>query len=44
LDQGLKPWDMKISIEGILHRTEPTEDADVLEEVKLDNLSLEEED
>jgi hypothetical protein len=44
LDQGLKPWDMKFSIEGILHRTEPTEDADVLEEVKLDNLSLKEED
>ena len=45
LDQGLRPRDMKISVEGILHETdEQTEDADALDEVKLDRLSLKEED
>ena len=44
LDQGLRPRDMKVRVEGILHETdEQTEDADVLDEVKLDKLSLKEE-
>lgn len=44
LDQGLKPYDMKLSVEGILHGPdEQTEDADALDEVKLDKLSLREE-
>lgn len=44
LDQGLKPYDMKLSIEGILYGpNKQTEDADALDNVKLDNLSLKEE-
>ena len=44
LDQGLRPRDMKLSVEGILYGTdEQTEDADALDEVKLDRLSLKEE-
>jgi hypothetical protein len=44
LDQGLRPHDMKVSIEGILHGTNgQTEGADVLHEVKLDKLSVKEE-
>lgn len=44
LDQGLRPRDMKLSVEGILHGTDgQTEPADVLDEVKLDKLSLKEE-
>ena len=44
MDQGLRPRDMKISVEGILHGTDGrTEGADVLDEVKLDKLSLKEE-
>lgn len=43
LDQGLRPCDMKLSVEGILHRPEEqTEAADTLDEVKLDKLSLKE--
>ncbi|KAL3421822.1 hypothetical protein PVAG01_05978 [Phlyctema vagabunda] len=44
LDQGLKPCDMKLSVEGILYGPDKqTEDADALDKVKLDNLSLKEE-
>jgi hypothetical protein len=44
LDQGLRPRDMKLSVEGILHGPDKqTEDADALDEVKLDKLSLKEE-
>jgi hypothetical protein len=44
LDQGLKPYDMKLSVEGILYGPDKqTEDADALDNVKLDNLSLKEE-
>lgn len=44
LDQGLRPRDMEIRVEGILHGTDGrTEGADVLDEVKLDKLSLKEE-
>lgn len=44
LDQGLKPYDMKLSVEDILYGPDKqTEDADALDNVKLDNLSLKEE-
>lgn len=44
LDQGLRPCDMKLSVEGILHGPDKqTDDADALDEVKLDKLSLKEE-
>ena len=44
MDQGLRPRDMKLSVEGILQRpAKQTEDADALDEVKLDKLSLREE-
>jgi hypothetical protein len=44
LDQGLRPRDMKLSVECILHRTdEQVKDMDALDEVKLDRLSLKEE-
>jgi hypothetical protein len=44
LDQGLKPCDMKLSVEGILYGPDKqTEDADAWDKVKLDNLSLKEE-
>lgn len=44
LDQGLRPDDMKLSIDGILYRTdEQTKDADLLDDVKLDKLSIKEE-
>jgi hypothetical protein len=44
LDQGLRPRDMNISVEGILH--EPggqTEDLNDLDGVKVDELSLKDE-
>ncbi len=44
LDQGLRPCDIKLSVEGILHGPDKqTEDADALDKVKLDKLSLKEE-
>jgi hypothetical protein len=44
LDQGLRPCDMKLSVEGILiGPDEQTKEADDLAEMKLDKLSLKEE-
>jgi hypothetical protein len=44
LDQGHKPYDMKLSVKGILCEPDKqTENADALDNVKLDNLSFEEE-
>lgn len=44
LNQGLRPCDMKLSVEGILHGpAKRTEDTDALDKLKLDNLSLKEE-
>lgn len=43
LDHGLRPHEMKVSVESILYGTdEQTEDGDALDEVKLDKLSLKE--
>jgi hypothetical protein len=44
LDQGLRPRNLKVSVEGLLYETDgQTEDGDVLDEAKLDKLSLKEE-
>lgn len=44
LDQDLRPGDIKLSVEGILYEhAKQTEDADALDEVKLDKLSSREE-
>ena len=44
LDQGLKPCDMKLSLEDILYGPDKqTEEADALDKVELDKLTLKEE-
>ena len=42
LDQGLRPCDMKLGVEGLFGTERKIEGADMLDKMKLDKLSLEE--